>query len=105
MVILFLLLIQEGQLSVSGERMCTSTSYRFRGLSLPRKTCGQLLNMILMGWLGHKTSTQTNGEYRNIHLHEEKKKSHFFSKKNNEKALTRAQVLLISTHNMIFIEK
>ena len=34
MVILSLLLIQEGQLSVSGERMCTSTGYRIA--CLPR---------------------------------------------------------------------
>ena len=39
-VILFLPLIQEAQLSVSGERMCTSTGQPFRGLSLLRKTCG-----------------------------------------------------------------
>ena len=36
-VILYLLLIQEGQLSVSGERICTSTGKLLRGLSLPRK--------------------------------------------------------------------
>ena len=38
-VILSLPLIQEGQLSVSGERMCTSTGLPLRGLSLPRKKC------------------------------------------------------------------
>ena len=38
-VILYLLLIQEGRLSVSGERMCTSTGQPLRGLSLPRKKC------------------------------------------------------------------
>ena len=32
-----LLLIEEGQLSVSGERMCTSAGELLRGLSLPRK--------------------------------------------------------------------
>ena len=36
-VILFLPLIQEGQLSVSGERMCTILVNRFKGLSLPSK--------------------------------------------------------------------
>ena len=37
-VILSLLLIQEGQLSVSGERMCTiRTGWPLRGLSLPSK--------------------------------------------------------------------
>ena len=35
-VIFFLPLVQEGQLSVSGERMCTSSGL-LRGLSLPRK--------------------------------------------------------------------
>ena len=33
-----LLLIQEGQMSVSGYRMCTSTGKPFRMLSLPRKS-------------------------------------------------------------------
>ena len=37
MVILSLPLIQEGQFSVSGKRMCTSTGYLLRGLSLPSK--------------------------------------------------------------------
>ena len=37
-VILSLPLIQEGQLSVSGERMCTNTGYPLRGLSLHRKS-------------------------------------------------------------------
>ena len=36
-VILSLQLIQEGQLSVSGERMCTVLVNRLRGLSLPSK--------------------------------------------------------------------
>ena len=36
-VILSLPLIQEGQLSVSGERMCTILVNRLRGLSLPSK--------------------------------------------------------------------
>ena len=39
-VILSVPLIQEGQLSVSGERMYTSTGSLLRGLSLPRKKCG-----------------------------------------------------------------
>ena len=39
-VILPLPLNQEGQLSVSGKRMCRSTGYQLRGLSLPRKKCG-----------------------------------------------------------------
>ena len=38
LVIFSLLLIQEGQLSVCGNRMCTSTCYPLRGLSLPRKS-------------------------------------------------------------------
>ena len=40
-VILSLPLIQEGQLSVSGKRMCTSTGQPLRGLSLPRKKYGK----------------------------------------------------------------
>ena len=35
MVILSILLIQEGQLSVSAERICTSTGQPLGGLSLP----------------------------------------------------------------------
>ena len=38
MVILFHLLIQEGQLSVSDVRMSTNTGSPLRGLSLPRKS-------------------------------------------------------------------
>ena len=41
MVILSLLLIQEGQLSVSGERMCTILVNRLRGLSLSSKGVGR----------------------------------------------------------------
>ena len=44
-VTLSLSLIQEVQLSVSGERMCTTTSYvefLHRELILPSKTCGQV---------------------------------------------------------------
>ena len=40
MVIFSLLLIQKGQLSISGKRMCTSTGLPLRGLHLPRKKCG-----------------------------------------------------------------
>ena len=36
------LLIQEGQLSVSGERMCTILVYSFRGLSMPSKSVVRL---------------------------------------------------------------
>ena len=39
MAILSLLLIQEGQLSVPGERMCIILVNCFRGLSLPSKVC------------------------------------------------------------------
>ena len=38
-VILSILLIQEGQLSVSCKRMCTSTGYLLRVLSLLRNKC------------------------------------------------------------------
>ena len=44
-------LIQEGQLSVTGESMCTNTRWQLRGLL-------NMLNLTLMGRLGHKTSTQ-----------------------------------------------
>ena len=37
-IILSLPLIQEGQLSFSGERMCTNTGQPLKGLSLPRKS-------------------------------------------------------------------
>ena len=40
-VILSLLLLQEGQLSVSGKRMCTVLLNLLRELSLPSKNCGQ----------------------------------------------------------------
>ena len=46
MVILFLLLFQEGQLSVSGE------SVRFRGLSLPGKGVVSLTNRVQHGPIG-----------------------------------------------------
>ena len=52
-VILSLPLIQEGQLSVSGERMCTILV----NLWLGKLTA---LDMTPLGWLGCKTSTQTN---------------------------------------------
>ena len=55
-IILSLLLIQEGQLSVSGERMCTSTGSPFWGLSLSRKSVLTMLGMTLMGGGGCKTS-------------------------------------------------
>ena len=62
-VILSLLLIQEGQMSVSGERMCTILVN-----SLEDWVCSvkvwldklTTLHMALLGWQGHKTSTQTN---------------------------------------------
>ena len=60
---LSLLLIQEGQLSVSGERMCTIPVNRL----VSDQACpvevwlGKLteLDMTTLGWLGRKTSTQT----------------------------------------------
>ena len=42
MVILSLLLIQEGHLSVSGKRMGVNTDQLLRRQSLPRKKCGQV---------------------------------------------------------------
>ena len=63
MVILSIPLIQEGQLSVSGERMCTILVNRLEGKACPVNVwLGKLtaLDMTPLGWLGHKTSTQTN---------------------------------------------
>ena len=62
-VILSLPLIQEGQLSVSGERMCTIPVNRLEDYACPVNVwLGKLttLDMSPLGWLGRKTSTQTN---------------------------------------------
>ena len=62
-VILSLPLIQEGQLSVSGERMCTILVNRLEDSACPVNVwLGKLtaLDMTPLGWLGRKTSTQTN---------------------------------------------
>ena len=63
MVILSLPLIQEGQLSVSGERMCTILVNHLEDYACPVNVwLGKLtaLDMTPLGWLGRKTSTQTN---------------------------------------------
>ena len=63
MVILSLPLIQEGQLSVSGERMCTILVNRLEDYACPINVwLGKLtaLDMTPLGCLGRKTSTQTN---------------------------------------------
>ena len=60
-VILSLPLIQEGQLSVSGERMCTILVNRLEDYTCSVNVwLGKLtaLEMTPRGWLGHKTSTQ-----------------------------------------------
>ena len=62
MVILSLQLIQEGQLSVSGERMCTILVNRLEDYACPVNVwLGKLitLDMTPLGWLGRKTSAQT----------------------------------------------
>ena len=64
-VILSLPLIQEGQLSVSGERMCTILVNPLEDLACPVNvwlgTCKlTMLDMTQLGWLGRKTATQTN---------------------------------------------
>ena len=62
-VILSLPLNQEGQLSVSGERMCTILVNCLEDEACPVNVwLGKLtaLDMTPMGWLGRKTSTQTN---------------------------------------------
>ena len=59
-VILSLPLIQEGQLSVSGERMCTILVNRLDDYACPVNVwLGKLtaLDMTPFGWLGRKTST------------------------------------------------
>ena len=64
-VILSFLLIQIGQLSVSGERMCTILVNCLEDQACPVKMwLGKLtvLNMTPSGWLGHKTSSQTKAE-------------------------------------------
>ena len=61
-VILSLPLIQEGQLSVSGKRMCTILVNRLEDYACPVNVwLGKLtsLDMTPLGWLGRKTSTQT----------------------------------------------
>ena len=61
-VILSLPLIQEGQLSVSGEKMCTILVNCLEDWACPGKVwLSKLtaLDMIPLGWLGHKTSSQT----------------------------------------------
>ena len=62
-VILSLPLIQEGQLSVSGQKMCTILVNRIEDYACPVNVwLGKLtaLDMTPLGWLGRKTSTQTN---------------------------------------------
>ena len=62
MVILPLPLIQEGQLSVSGKRMCTILVNRLEDSAcLVNVWLGKLtaLYMTPLGWLGRKTSTKT----------------------------------------------
>ena len=61
MVILSLPLIQEGQLSVSGKRMCTILVNHLEDYACPVKVwLGKLtaLDMTPLGWVGPKTSTQ-----------------------------------------------
>ena len=65
-VILSLPLIQEEQLSVSGERMCTILVNRLEDKACPVNVwLGKLtaLDMTRLGWLGRKTSTQTNNTF------------------------------------------
>ena len=61
-LILSLPLTQEGQLSVSGQRMCTILVNRLEDYACPVNVwLGKLtaLDMTPLGWLGRKTSTQT----------------------------------------------
>ena len=62
-VILSLPMFQEGQLLVSGKRMSTMLVNCLEDYTCPVKVwLGELtvLDMIPLGWLGHKTSTQIN---------------------------------------------
>ena len=66
MVILSLPLIQEGQLSVSGERMCTILVNRLDDKACPIKVLlGKLtaFHLTPSGLLGLETSTQTNKQF------------------------------------------
>ena len=65
-VILSLPLIQEGELLVSGERMCTILVNCLEDYACPVNVwLGKLttLDMTPLGWLSRKTSTQTNKVY------------------------------------------
>ena len=69
-VILSLPLIHEGQLSVSGERMCTLLVNCLEDLACPINVwLGKLatLDMTPLGWLGHETSKQTQTKSSSIH--------------------------------------
>ena len=68
MVILSHLLIQEGQLAVSGKRMCASIGLTLEDQAFLGKVVGKMptIDMTILGWLGHKTSTQTNLSYLDI---------------------------------------
>ena len=70
-VILSLPLIQEGQLSVSGERMCTILVNRLEDQACPVNVwLGKLtaLDMTPLGWLGRKTSTQKKANEHPQHI-------------------------------------
>ena len=59
MVILFLPLIQEGQLSVSGERMCAILVYPLQDYACPVKVCLGKLNMLdLTPWVDWAVNPQ-----------------------------------------------
>ena len=65
-VIFSLPLIQDGPLSVSGERICTILVNRLEDFACPVNVClGKLtaLDMTPLGLLGRKTSIQTNKQY------------------------------------------
>ena len=70
-VILSLPLIQEGQFTVSGERMCTILVNRLEDKACPVNVwLGKLtaLDMTPLGWLGRKTSTQTKSSKYTIRM-------------------------------------
>ena len=56
MVILSLALIQGGQLSISGDRMCTILINRLKDYVCPVKMRLASLDMTPVRWLGRKTS-------------------------------------------------
>ena len=100
-------LIQEGQLSVSGERMCTILVNHLEEQTYPIKVwLGELtvLDMTPLGWLGGKTSTQTNKQRNLQHQlvllvsHSSRYGAPFSQQKNRDIFLIPPQKHVVRTH-------